>query len=43
MGTTPNRCGMFYFDDTYREFGIQGIKQLYQLGPKGFIDHTLHS
>ena len=33
----PVVAGMFYFHDTFMELGMQGIKQLYQMGPKGFI------
>lgn len=35
----PAAAGMFYFDDTYRDFGETGIMQLYQRGPNGFIKH----
>lgn len=32
----PVVAGMFYFDDTIRDIGVIGLKQLYQLGPKNF-------
>lgn len=33
----PSISGMFYFDDIYHDLGMQGIRMLYQQGPKNFI------
>lgn len=33
----PSVAGMFYFDDIYRDLGVQGLRLLYQQGPKNFI------
>lgn len=33
----PSVAGMFYFDDTYKEYGLEGIVKLYRKGPTSFI------
>lgn len=39
----PSTAGMFYFDDTYRDFGNKGIEQLYKRGPKNFVQLIFNS
>lgn len=39
----PSVAGLFYFDDIYQEFDMQGILNLYQQGPKDFIQTIFQS
>lgn len=39
----PKVAGMFYFDDMYREYGVQGINVLYKRGWKHFVTHIFGS
>lgn len=33
----PSVAGMFYFTDTFKEYGLEGITKLYRKGPTSFI------